>query len=49
MFLYKAAIVEIELGDKVNAQKKLNRIVEDYPKSQQFNTAKGLASSLVKS
>tara|TARA_B110000503_G_scaffold139978_1_gene229655 strand:- start:4668 stop:5360 length:693 start_codon:yes stop_codon:yes gene_type:complete len=49
MFLYKAAIVEIELGDMGSAQKKLNRIVADYPKSQQFNTAKGLVSSLNKS
>ena len=49
MFLYKAAIVQIELGEKSDAKKKLNRIVEDYPKSQQFKTAKGLASTLAKS
>ncbi len=48
MFLYKGAIVNIELGDISSAETKLNRIVNDYPQSQQFNSAKGLVSSLAK-
>jgi tetratricopeptide (TPR) repeat protein len=48
MFLYKAAIVNIELGDLDTAENNLNRIVSDYPQSQQFNTAKGLVSSIAK-
>ena len=49
MFLYKAAIVNIELGDMSSAKQNLSRIVSDYPESQQFNTAQGLASSIANS
>ena len=48
MFLFKAAIVQIELGDSKGAKGNLDQIVSDYPKSQQFSSAKGLAISLTK-
>ncbi len=47
MFLYKAALVEIELGDKAKAKSYLDRIVADYPKSQQKNASVSLAASLI--
>lgn len=47
MFLYKAALVEIELGDMAQAKSYLDRIVEDYPKSQQKNASVSLAASLI--
>ena len=46
MFLYKGALVEIELGNNVQAKKHLDRIVEDYPTSQQKNASEALAASL---
>ena len=46
MFLYKGALVEIELGNNAQAKKHLDRIVEDYPTSQQNNTSEALAASL---
>lgn len=48
MFLYKAAIVQIEMGDPTGAKGNLDQIVSNYPKSQQFSSAKGLAVSLTK-
>jgi TolA-binding protein len=48
MFLFKAAIVQIELGDNNGAKGNLEQIVSDYPNSQQFSPAKGLATSLTK-
>ena len=46
MFLYKGALVEIELGNNAQAKKHLDRIVEDYPTSQQNNASEALAASL---
>ncbi|HBP45219.1 MAG TPA: hypothetical protein DD635_04910 [Flavobacteriales bacterium] len=46
MFLYKCALVEIELGNKAQAKKHLDRIVENYPTSQQKNASEALAASL---
>ena len=46
MFLYKGALVEIELGNNALAKKHLDRIVEDYPTSQQNNASEALAASL---
>ena len=46
MFLYKCALVEIELGNNAQAKKHLDRIVEDYPTSQQNNASEALAASL---
>ena len=46
MFLYKSALVEIELGNEAQAKKHLDRIVENYPTSQQKNASEALAASL---
>lgn len=46
MFLYKGALVEIELGNASQAKKYLDRIVEDYSTSQQKNASEALAASL---
>jgi TolA-binding protein len=46
MFLYKAALVEMELGSNATAKSYLDRIVKDYPKSQQKNGAAAMAASL---
>ena len=46
MFLYKAALVEMELGSNAAAKSYLDRIVKDYPKSQQKNGAAAMAASL---
>ena len=46
MFLFKAALVELELGDKEQAKSFLDRIVEDYPKSQQKGASVSLSASL---
>jgi tetratricopeptide (TPR) repeat protein len=46
MFLYKGALVEIELGNSSRAKEHLDRIVEDYPASQQKNLSEALAASL---
>ena len=43
MFLYKGALVEIELGNNAQA-KHLDRIVEDYPTSQQNNASSACTS-----
>jgi len=40
-------LVEIELGDMAQAKSYLDRIVEDYPKSQQKNASVSLAASLI--
>ena len=45
MFLYKGALVEIELGNNAQAKKHLDRIVEDYPTGQQNNASE--ARSLI--
>ena len=46
MYLYKAALVDIELGNNASAKSQLDRIVNDYPKSQQKSGAEALAASL---
>lgn len=46
MFLYKGALVEIELGNKAQAKKHLDRIVEEFPSSQQKSASEALAASL---
>jgi tetratricopeptide (TPR) repeat protein len=46
MFLYKGALVQIELGNYGAAKTMLDRIVNDYPKSQQNNASEALAASL---
>jgi tetratricopeptide (TPR) repeat protein len=46
MFLYKAALAHLELGNTKEAAKLLEEIVEDYPESQQFSTAQVLHASL---
>jgi tetratricopeptide (TPR) repeat protein len=46
MFLYKGALVEMELGNNSQAKSYLDRIVEDYPNSQQKNASVSLAASL---
>jgi tetratricopeptide (TPR) repeat protein len=46
MFLYKAALVEIELNSNSTAKSYLDRIVNDYPKSQQKSGAEAMAASL---
>lgn len=46
MFLFKAALVEMELGNNGQAKKYFDRIVEDYPTSQQNNPSVALAASL---
>jgi TolA-binding protein len=35
MFMYKVALVEIELGNNGAAKNRLDEIVSEYPKSQQ--------------
>lgn len=49
LFLFKAAVAKIETGDTRGAKEDLDRIVEDYPNSQQYNTAVGMSASLAKS
>ena len=44
--LYKGALVDLELGKNASAKGKLDRIVEDYPKSNVKNTAEGLAATI---
>ncbi len=47
MFLYKAALAHMELGNTKEAANLLEEIVSDYPSSQQFSTAQVLHASLV--
>ncbi len=47
MFLYKAALAHLELGNTSEAANLLEEIVSDYPESQQFSTAQVLHASLV--
>ena len=47
MFLYKAALAHLELGNTSEAANLLEEIVSDYPQSQQFSTAQVLHASLV--
>ena len=49
MYLFKAGITKLETGDKAGAKADFERIVNDYPESQQFNTARGMAASLANS
>lgn len=44
--LYKAALVDLELGDDGAAKSKLNRIAKDYAGSNLKSTAEGLAASI---
>jgi tetratricopeptide (TPR) repeat protein len=46
MYLYKSALVKLELGDAAGAKSDLETIVEEYPTSQSFSAAQGLAASL---
>jgi TolA-binding protein len=46
MYMYKVALVEIELGNNGDAKNRLEEIVSEYPKSQQKNSAEALAASL---
>ena len=46
MYLYKAALVEIELGNNAAAKSHLDRTVSNYPKSQQKNGATALTASI---
>ncbi len=46
IYLYKAALAKLELGDKSGAKADLETIVEEYPASQAFASAQGLAASL---
>lgn len=49
LFLFKSAVAKIETGDTRGAKEDLDRIVEDYPNSQQYNTAVGMSASLANS
>lgn len=49
MFLFKAAISQIEIGNNKAAKNNLDQIVSDYPKSQQFSAASGMAATLIES
>ena len=49
MFLYKSGVVKMETGDRSGARRDFDRIVNDYPESQQFNSARGMAASLANS
>lgn len=40
VYLYKAAIANMELGNKAEAKALFEKITEKYPKAQQFNDAK---------
>lgn len=46
MFLYKAALAEMELGNTDEAANLLEQIVADYPESQQFSLAQVLHASI---
>ena len=46
MYMYKVALVEIELGNNDAAKSRLDNIVSEYHKSQQKNGAEALAASL---
>lgn len=46
MFLYKAAIAHMELGNTGEAASLLNEVVNDYPESQQFSMAQVLHASI---
>lgn len=49
MYLYKAGVTKLETGDNSGAKADFERIVNDYPESQQFNSARGMAASLANS
>lgn len=49
MYLFKAGVAKMETGDNSGAKSDFERIVNDYPESQQFNTARGMAASLANS
>ncbi len=46
MFLYKAAIAHMELGNTSEAASLLEEVVSDYPESQQFSMAQVLHASI---
>ena len=49
MFLYKAALAKLELGNVTGARADLTNIVDNYEDSQAFKTAQALAATLANS